>query len=136
MVEWLNLPVGAVRRGFGDITTGAPLIMPRSSPLWIGRPGRNEVSRKRSRRATCGEHQLLCRLLGVFLAFVDTRDLMLGPRLVLDGFWEAWVTLAIARHVQPGSWCVDVGANHGYYTLLMAAACGPAASSLASRTRS
>jgi hypothetical protein len=67
----------------------------------------------------------LCRLLGDFLAFVDTRDLMLGPRLVLDGFWEAWVTLAIARHLQPGSWCVDVGANYGYYTLLMAGACGP-----------
>ena len=49
---------------------------------------------------------------------------MLGPRLVLDGFWEAWVTLAIARYLQPGMWCVDVGANYGYYTLLMAAGCG------------
>jgi FkbM family methyltransferase len=68
---------------------------------------------------------MLCRLLGEYLAFVDTRDLMLGPRLVLDGFWEAWVTLAIARYLQPGMWCVDVGANYGYYTLLMAAACGP-----------
>jgi FkbM family methyltransferase len=72
-----------------------------------------------------GDSRLLCRLLGEYLAFVDTRDLMLGPRLVLDGFWEAWVTLAIARHLQPGMWCVDVGANYGYYTLLMAAACGP-----------
>ncbi|MCO6454929.1 MAG: FkbM family methyltransferase [Pirellulaceae bacterium] len=71
-----------------------------------------------------GEQRLLCRLLGEFLAFVDTRDLMLGPRLVTDGFWEAWVTLAIARYLQPGMWCVDVGANYGYYTLLMAAACG------------
>ena len=35
-------------------------------------------------------------------AFVDTRDLMLGPRLVLDGFWEAWVPLAIARYLKPG----------------------------------
>jgi FkbM family methyltransferase len=72
-----------------------------------------------------GDQRLLCRLLDEYLAFVDTRDLMLGPRLVLDGFWEAWVTLAIARHLQPGMWCVDVGANYGYYTLLMAAGCGP-----------
>jgi FkbM family methyltransferase len=26
--------------------------------------------------------------------------------------------------LHPGCWCVDVGANYGYYTLLMAAACG------------
>jgi FkbM family methyltransferase len=72
-----------------------------------------------------GDNRLLCRLLGDYLAFVDTRDLMLGPRLVLDGFWESWVTLAVARHLRPGMHCVDVGANYGYYTLLMAAACGP-----------
>jgi FkbM family methyltransferase len=27
--------------------------------------------------------------------------------------------------LHPGCWCVDVGANYGYYTLLMAGACGP-----------
>lgn len=85
-----------------------------------------EVSRRKAAGVYYGEHRLLCRLLGDFLAFVDTRDLMLGPRLVLDGFWESWVTLAIARYLQPGMWCVDVGANYGYYTLLMAAGCGPA----------
>ncbi|ADV62994.1 methyltransferase FkbM family [Isosphaera pallida ATCC 43644] len=84
-----------------------------------------EVSRKKAAGVYYGDHRLLCRLLGDFLAFVDTRDLMLGPRLVLDGFWESWVTLAVARQLRPGRWCVDVGANYGYYTLLMAAACGP-----------
>lgn len=72
-----------------------------------------------------GDGRLLVRLLGEFLAFVDTRDRMVGPRLALDGFWESWVTLAIARYLQRGFWCVDVGANYGYYTLLMAGACGP-----------
>jgi FkbM family methyltransferase len=67
---------------------------------------------------------MLYRLLGEYLAFVDTRDFMLVPRLVLDGFWEAWVTLAIARHLQAGMRCVDVGTNYGHYTLLMAAAAG------------
>jgi FkbM family methyltransferase len=72
-----------------------------------------------------GDHRLLCRLLGDQLAFVDTRDLMLGPRLVLDGFWESWVTLAVARYLKPGMHCIDVGANYGYYTLLMVSAVGP-----------
>lgn len=83
------------------------------------------VSRSRAAGVYYGDHRLLCRLLGDYLAFVDTRDLMLGPRLVLDGFWESWVTLAIARYLRPGMRCVDVGANYGYYTLLMTGACGP-----------
>jgi FkbM family methyltransferase len=48
---------------------------------------------------------------------------MLAPRLVQNGLWEAWVTLALGRSIQPGFHCVDVGANYGYYTLLMAGAC-------------
>src|SRR5581483_7164891 len=99
--------------------------MPLPNHVRNSRTELEEVSRKRAAGVYYGDHRLLCRLLDDFLAFVDTRDLMLGPRLVLDGFWEAWVTLAIARHVRPGSSCVDVGANYGYYTLLMAGACGP-----------
>jgi FkbM family methyltransferase len=99
--------------------------MPLPSHVLSSRADLEEVSRRRAAGVYYGDHRLLCRLLGDFLAFVDTRDLMLGPRLVLDGFWESWVTVAIARHLRPGMRCVDVGANYGYYTLLMAAACGP-----------
>jgi FkbM family methyltransferase len=99
--------------------------MPLPSHLLSSRAELEEVSRKKAAGVSYGDHRLLCRLLGDSLAFVDARDLMLGPRLVLDGFWESWVTLAIARQLRPGSWCVDVGANCGYYTLLLAAACGP-----------
>lgn len=99
--------------------------MPLPSHVLSSRADLEEVSRKRVAGVFYGDNRLLCRLLGDYLAFVDARDLMLGPRLVLDGFWESWVTLAVARHLRPGMWCVDVGANYGYYTLLMAAACGP-----------
>ncbi|MCX7702061.1 MAG: FkbM family methyltransferase [Gemmataceae bacterium] len=99
--------------------------MPLPSHVVSNRAELEEVSRRRATGAYYGDHQMLCRLLGEYPAFVDTRDLMLGPRLVLDGFWEAWVTLAIARYLRPGMWCVDVGANYGYYTVLMAAGCGP-----------
>jgi len=99
--------------------------MPLPSHVLSNRAELEEVSRRKAAGVYYGDHRLLCRLLGDYLAFVDARDLMLGPRLVLDGFWESWVTLAIARQLRPGMWCVDVGANYGYYTLLMAAACGP-----------
>jgi FkbM family methyltransferase len=98
--------------------------MPLPSHVLTSRAELEEVSRKKAAGVFYGDNRLLCRLLGDYLAFVDARDLMLGPRLVLDGFWESWVTVAIARHLRPGMHCVDVGANYGYYTLLMAAACG------------
>jgi FkbM family methyltransferase len=101
------------------------LILPLPSHVLSSRADLEEASRRKAAGVYYGDHRLLCRLLGDYLAFVDARDLMLGPRLVLDGFWESWVTLAVARHLRPGMWCVDVGANYGYYTLLMAAACGP-----------
>jgi FkbM family methyltransferase len=96
-----------------------------SYPLLNSRWELEDYSRRRAAGIFYSENRMLCRLLGDYLAFVDTHDFMLAPRLVLDGFWEAWVTLAIARHLQPGMWCVDVGANYGYYTLLMTAGCGP-----------
>jgi FkbM family methyltransferase len=100
------------------------LIMPLAKHILAGRAELESYSRHHSAGVSYGDHRLLCRLLGDQLAFVDTRDLMLGPRLVLDGFWESWVTLAVARYLKPGMWCVDVGANYGYYTLLMASVCG------------
>ncbi|MEZ6099973.1 MAG: FkbM family methyltransferase [Pirellulaceae bacterium] len=84
-----------------------------------------QFARQRSTSALYGDHRVLCRILGEYPIFVDTRDLMLGPRLVMDGFWESWVTLAIARFLRPGMRCIDVGANYGYYSILMAEAVGP-----------
>jgi FkbM family methyltransferase len=66
------------------------------------------------------------RVLGGPLLLVDTRDVQIATHLAMDGFWESWVTLAVARHVRPGWRCVDVGANYGYYTVLLAALAGPA----------
>lgn len=83
------------------------------------------ASRQLAQAVPYGDHRILCRLLGEFLAFVDDRDLMLGPRLALDGFWESWVTRALVHHLYRGNWCIDVGANYGYFTLLLAGIVGP-----------
>ncbi len=77
-------------------------------------------SRLRQQTAYLGPGRLLCRVLGQYLMYVDPDDLGVAPHLCMNGFWESWITLAIARCLRPGFRCVDVGANHGYYTLLMA----------------
>jgi FkbM family methyltransferase len=81
-----------------------------------------EVSAYRRARWVPGldEHSALCRVLDSFWMYVDTRDTSLTPHLLTDGYWEPWVTLAIAKHVKPGMRCVDIGANVGYFALLMA----------------
>lgn len=63
---------------------------------------------------------VLCRVLHKYLMIVSATDLSVSPHLMLSGMWEPWVTMAIAKHVKPGMCCLDVGAQQGYYTLLMA----------------
>lgn len=44
----------------------------------------------------------------------------LAELLMKDGFWESWITLWISNNIDPGSVCIDVGANYGYYTFFLA----------------
>lgn len=81
-------------------------------------------------RALCanaylGNGTALCRVLGRFKMFVDTADVGLSSHLLLDGYWEMWLTEVMAQVVRPGMTAVDVGANLGYFTLLMADLVGP-----------
>jgi FkbM family methyltransferase len=76
--------------------------------------------RAQTQQAYLGDNTALARVLGKFLMYVDTRDLSLTPHLLMNGYWEMWVTQAIVDYVKPGMRCIDVGANVGYYTLLLA----------------
>src|SRR6266481_1911926 len=71
-----------------------------------------------------GENEGLCRILGRYKLCVDTRDQGLCTHLLLDGFWEMGLTMYIARHVRDGMVAIDIGANFGYYTILLAALVG------------
>lgn len=73
-----------------------------------------------------GDGSVLCRVLGRFKMFVKADDAGFGAHLMLDGIWEGWLTTFMARRVRPGMAVVDVGANHGYYTLLFACLVGEA----------
>jgi FkbM family methyltransferase len=83
------------------------------------------VSREHSRAIYLGDQTVLCRVLGKYLVYADSQETGITPHLAMDGYWESWITLVLARTVRPGWHCLDVGANHGYYTLVMADAAGP-----------
>lgn len=74
----------------------------------------------RAKSTYVGSDTALCRVLGSILMYVPALDLSLTPHLLMSGFWEMWVTMAITRYVKPGMVCLDVGANSGYFTMLLA----------------
>ena len=82
------------------------------------------VCRENTSYAYLGNNKALCRVLGKYKIFVDTRDIGITPHLVMDGFWETWLTQCMYRIIKPGDICIDVGANYGYYSLLMSSLTG------------
>ncbi len=82
------------------------------------------VSRRAAHAVRLDGDAILCRVLGKYLMVADPDDYTVTPHVALDGFWEPWTTLAIARAIGPSLYAVDVGANHGYFTLLLALAAG------------
>jgi FkbM family methyltransferase len=89
------------------------------------------VCRAASQAVYLGDHTVLSRVIGRYKMFLDTRDEGFGAHVMLDGYWEMWLTQFIARLVAPGMHVADVGANFGYYSLLMADLVGAAGRLLA-----
>lgn len=82
--------------------------------------------RREARASYLGDGRILCRALGRYHLLVDADDVGLTPNVVCDGYWEPGVTLALERSLGPGMVAVDIGANVGYFSLLMAGVVGPA----------
>ena len=94
--------------------------------LGLERRGLNEdVIRGACNVAYLGQNTALCRVLGRYKAYVDTTDIGLSSHLMLDGYWEMWVTEALYDLVRPGMVVADIGANIGYFSLLIAELVGP-----------
>lgn len=70
------------------------------------------------------DHVALCRVLTKYKIYIDTRDRGIAPHLIMDGFWETWLTQCLAKIVRPGDTCLDIGANVGYFSVLMSALAG------------
>lgn len=82
-------------------------------------------SRMLAKAVFVGDGTVLCRVLGRYRLFVAADDVGFGVHVMLDGAWEPWLTSFMARRIKPGMAVADVGANHGYYTLLFAHLTGP-----------
>lgn len=88
--------------------------------------GDNEaVLRALCQTAYVGDHEVLCRVLGRYKMYVDSRDVGLASHLMLEGFWEMWVTHVISTLIDEGMVVADVGANLGYYTIILSELVGP-----------
>ncbi len=57
--------------------------------------------------------------------YVDGRDRSLAPHLIMEGTWEPWIADVVQSHLKAGMKAVEVGANVGFYSLLMARAIAP-----------
>jgi FkbM family methyltransferase len=58
------------------------------------------------------------------IAFLlEANDRLLTPWFIVSGRYETELTDFFLRHLKPDSRCIDVGANFGYYTCLMARFC-------------
>lgn len=75
--------------------------------------------------AYLGKDTAVCRVLGRYKMYVDTNDVGLSVHLLIDGYWEMWLTEVVAKVVKPGMIAIDVGANLGYFSILMADLVGP-----------
>jgi protein-L-isoaspartate O-methyltransferase len=62
---------------------------------------------------------VLCRVLGRYKMYVDAADTALAPHLMLEGFWQYWVTAFLCRNLDQGETAYDLDAGYGYYALLL-----------------
>ena len=80
--------------------------------------------RKLTQTSYQGKQLCVCRILGRFLMYVSTRDERHGIQLQMNGYWEMNITEVIAQHLKPKMNVLDVGANYGYFSFLMASLVG------------
>jgi FkbM family methyltransferase len=96
-----------------------------SSIARLSRPDGEAAIRSRCAAHYLGDHEVLCRCLGRYKMFLDSRDVGFTPHIMMDGYWEYWITQFIVNNIQPGFWVLDIGANFGYYSLLFSDLVGP-----------
>lgn len=78
------------------------------------------ILRSLARGNYLGNQTAVCRVLGRYKMLVDTEDMGVGIHLLMEGFWEIWLTEVMLDLVKPGMCAVDIGANLGYFSVLMA----------------
>ncbi|HEY1459959.1 MAG TPA: FkbM family methyltransferase [Casimicrobiaceae bacterium] len=72
-----------------------------------------------------GDHRALTYLQSGQKIFVDTRSVDIGTHLLLGGWWEPNYATAFCNLLKAGDTVLDVGANHGFYSLIAAPRIAP-----------
>jgi FkbM family methyltransferase len=80
--------------------------------------------RLRTQTVPLGDGVILARVLGRYKMYLYTSDRGFAAHVMMDGYWESWLSLFFMRQIKPGMAVIDVGANFGYYTCLFADATG------------
>lgn len=93
------------------------------------RRGLNQAQiRRLCYNAYLGDHKILARVLGRYKMYLDTRDVAFAPHMLAEGYWEIWHAETMLQLVKPGMKAVDLGANMGYFSLLLSDLVGEAGS--------
>lgn len=71
-----------------------------------------------------GNSRALIRTIYGHKMYIDTRDESIAPHLLIDGYWELWINHVVQGTVKAGMNVLEIGANLGYYTLLLASIIG------------
>jgi FkbM family methyltransferase len=83
---------------------------------------------RRTSAVYVGNGRVLTRTANGFKLFVDAHDVGISPHLILEGVWEEWTEAALRTLVKPGMRVLEIGANVGYFTLVLARRVGPSGS--------
>lgn len=86
------------------------------------RPSFELASAAAAKSVYVGGGMALCRVANRFKMYVPTQDLSLAPHLMMEGYWESWISVAFHRLVRltAPSEVINVGANLGYYSFMAA----------------
>jgi FkbM family methyltransferase len=72
-----------------------------------------------------GDHLALTKTIYGHKIYVDTRDYSLAPHILMDGYWEQWITTVFRQAIRAEMQVLDIGANLGWYSLIAADLVGP-----------
>jgi FkbM family methyltransferase len=66
-----------------------------------------------------GGNRVLVKTAAGLKMFVDSRDLSIAPHIMLDGVWEESTEAVLRNLIRPGMTVFEIGANVGFFTLLL-----------------
>ncbi len=93
------------------------------SDIGLGLPNQREALERYSREHAASEpcdNATKTKALGRFTLYCDHENTAEFTQwLASDGYWETWVTLALLRYCNKPYRCINVGANVGYYSMLL-----------------